>query len=290
MDEGRGRQVGEAWKEAAYILAAFAVALLGYLAWKFIFYRADFAKAARQVKASYMQGDVVAIFPSWMREEVFEFNDMAVVVPREGSYVNFHGFDRLWTVTNTKYAQDRFQLKNEAGLVKEWTEGNISIKLFTLPSFNATGVFRDAGVFVQDGEVRKPCRKTDGSKWMCGGQHWQFAGPLKVDVSGTGAECIWAHPMAGRPVVIEFPTARSYDKFQVYTAFTDSGAGGGPVPPVKLEVLQEGRLIKEVVHPQREGWSRASARFVSAAGKPIVARITTEQEGRQHWCFNIEAE
>jgi hypothetical protein len=290
MDEDRGRQVGEAWKEAAYILAAFAVAVLGYLAWRFIFYRADFTRAARQVKASYMQGDVVAIFPSWLREEVFDFNDMAVIAPKEGTYVNFHGFSRLWTVTNTKYTQDRFQLKNEVRLIKESIEGNISIRLYSLPSFNATGIFEDAGVFVTEVGQKKPCRKTDGSKWMCGEQHWQFAGPLKVDVSGTSSECIWAHPMAGRPVEIEFPTSASYSNFQIYTAFTDSGAGGGPVPPVRLEVLQDGRTIREIVHPQREGWARASARFNSVAGRPIIARVTTEQEGRQHWCFNIEAE
>jgi hypothetical protein len=169
-------------------------------------------------------------------------------------------------------------------------KGKVSIQLYDLPPYNATAVMKDANVFTGEGAERKPCKREGDLKWICGDQHWQFVGPHKVEVSGHQAECIWAHPMAGRPIEIELPASAAYSAFHIYTAFTDSGAGGGPVPPVKLEILQDGRLIREVVTHQRGGWNRHDVRFNSESGRPLTARVTTAQEGRQHWCFNIEAE
>ena len=293
MDERPAKkEMSEGLKQALYIAAAFAVATLGYYAWKFIFFRADWRDAARTIRAEYRPTDAVAIFPSWMREEVFNFEGMAAVVPKEDTYVNFHGFDRLWTVVHTKYTSgnsDKVPLRNELPVEKEIRHGAMVIRRHTLPSFNATGAFKDAKVYGVTPGGREPCERKGDGTWKCGGESWQFVGPHKVDIAGQGAECVWAHPMSSKKIEIEFPGA-ALKNLMILTAFADSGSGGGYVPPVKFGVYQGDKVIKEYVHPQRSGWTRNAVNFATDPALPIIVRVSTEQEGRQHFCFNIEAE
>jgi hypothetical protein len=286
--------MSEAKKQAIFIAAAFAVATLGYYCWKFIFFRADWRAAAAAIRAEYRPGDAVVMFPSFLRDEVFNFKGMAAVAPKEDSYVNFHGFARLWAAVNTKYTpgnSDRLPLKNDVKPQKEIKRGSVVIRQYALPSFNSTQVFRAGGASVygiSEGK-RGPCEKRADGTFRCGPESWQFVGAHKVDIGGQQAECIWAHPMSKKQIEIEFP-APFASKLHVYSAFADTGSGGGYVPPVRFGLYQNGKPLKENVHPQRSGWTKHVVSTKLDPGAPLVARVTTDQEGRQHWCFNIEGE
>ena len=283
--------MSERTKQAVFILASFLTVTVGYYGWKLIFMHTEWRSAASEIRESYKKGDVVAIFPSWMREDVAAFEGMAAVSPREDSYVNMHGFSRLWTAVNTKHAPDRLQIKNVMREVKSSNTKNVAIRLYDLPPYNATGEFPKASVYRIEGDKREPCEKRPDGTFKCGTEGWQYVGPLKGDVGGAQSECIWAHPMRDRKIEIELPPPPAgTSKFNVYTAFLDSGAGGGHVPAVKFELLQNGRQIKAYDHPQRQGWIISQTPFSSDASKPVIVRISTAEEGRQHWCFNVEAE
>ncbi|MBI5526290.1 MAG: hypothetical protein HY897_08140 [Deltaproteobacteria bacterium] len=295
MEERPAQQgTSEALRQAIFIAAAFAVATLGYYSWKFIFFRADWRAAAAAIQAEYKPGDAVVMFPSFLRDEVFNFKGMAAVAPKEDSYVNFHGFSRLWAAINTKYTpgnSDRLPLKNDVRVEKEIKRGSVVIRLYPLPSFNATQVFKAGKVAVYgiSDAKRELCEKRANGTFKCGHETWQFVGAHKVDIAGQGAECIWAHPMSKKQIEIEFP-APAVSKLHVYSAFADTGSGGGYVPPVRFGLYQGGKAIKEYVHPQRSGWTKHVVTSKLDPELPLVAKVTTDQEGRQHWCFNIEAE
>ena len=291
MDEIKDeRKKSPVLREVVFVLAAVLIAILGYLAWRFMFYRADYANAAEEIKKSARRDDVTAIFPSWLREEVFTFDGLNVVSPAEGSYVNFYGFGRLWVVIDTKYTPDRFPLKNTVSLIEKRIIGPMSITLYSLPSYNALGHFQEAKVYTNESGIRKPCGESGNAIWRCGPNHWQTVGPLRVEITGQRVDCIWAHPIAGKAVEIELPATGTASPLHIYTAFADSGAGGGYVPPVKFEIRQGDFVIGELINKQGYGWSTNTFRPPPDKNRPITVRITTETEGRQHWCFNIEAD
>jgi hypothetical protein len=168
--------------------------------------------------------------------------------------------------------------------------GDMAIRLYDLPPYNATEVFRNARVFRFSNGNREDCARETGERWKCGINHWEFVGPFKVDISGHNAECIWAHPIEGKPVEIELPPPDSWTHMYLYTAFADSGSGGGYVPPVTIEVLQGGEKLFDYTHPQKSGWVVHERTGGSGGQGPILVRFSTKQGGRQHWCFNLEAE
>ncbi|MFB6263222.1 MAG: hypothetical protein ABEL76_06290 [Bradymonadaceae bacterium] len=132
------------------------------------------------------------------------------------------------------------------------------------------------------------CPRVGPATFQCGEPSWAYVGPSSIQVDGTQTDCVWAHPLDGRTIFVDFGRIRpaSDGRYVLRTALDDRSIGDGG--PVETKVRIGGKTETHV-HPDRSGWT--STRLPDAdRSRRLTLAISAERTGRRHFCFQLESQ
>jgi hypothetical protein len=150
------------------------------------------------------------------------------------------------------------------------------------------GLFR---VEARGGRVVSQCdapRPAGG--FACPGQPgWVHAARVSHIIEGDSRRCVWAHPIAGKELVIEIPAIPVPPGHELELTFgaalSDSAVRQAPNgAPIQHRIRQASRTRSVLTVPNRKGWREQTVRL--QGGLPIVWTITTGADGARHQCVD----
>lgn len=272
------------------LILAGLILILGLLFFYFYFIRVDIIKVKSLIRKELQKTDLLLFFPDWEKNDILSFDGLPVITSKENQYINLYGFKRLFIVKNTKYYRNSgIPVLNDMLFNKKTNIGIYSVEEFSLYSFNLSEHTREFRVYTEDTGKRELC-PLERERHRCGRMGWQYVGMEKVDIDGQRAECIWAHPIGGKKIIIEAalpPTLAG--NFVFYRALASTSGFDTIKPAVSTTIfINDEHTYSSTISHKRE-WIRD--RFTFKAERPSRLRIEifTPQEYKNHFCFNLEA-
>ncbi|MCX7943973.1 MAG: hypothetical protein N2746_05630 [Deltaproteobacteria bacterium] len=255
------------------------------------FLKADILRLKGMLKDKIKKGDIIIYFPDWEKNDILSLDGLPIIVSQERHYLNLYGFDRMFIIKNTKtFPNQGFPILNEVAFTKRFSVGRYTVEEYKLPLWNFSSVIDNLNVLVSDVDGKRTCQKDIEKKYKCGDMGWQYVGLVTVDINGQFAECIWAHPIGGKNIIIETELPFTlYGKYIVYTALASTSGFDSNKPEIVFSVfINNKKVFSSSIHRQRE-WLKDKFEFREEKGKAIRIEIFSPQEYKNHFCFNIEA-
>ena len=149
---------------------------------------------------------------------------------------------------------------------------------------------RSAHVRLEKGK-EKPvaCDEWRKDRWQCPVADWAHVGSEIVTVKDTGTPCIWAHPLKGRRLVIEYDDVIIQDELSGFVALTDGAirikAKGAPVTMV---IKIGGKLVKKIRRKSVKGIKPFKIDTKTWKGKqlPVIFEVYADDVDARHFCFD----
>lgn len=271
-------------------LIALFIVILSLSFFYFYFFKLDLVKLKSTLKREVKKGDIVLFVPDWEKNDILSLDGLPIITSLENQYLNLYTFRHLFVVKNTShYKNTAFPLLNEVLLDRGFNIGRYRIEKYRLPDFNLSEYMESLKVYLKSEEDKRECVKEKGI-YRCGEMGWQYVGLADVDVNGQKAECIWAHPIGGKTIVIESEIIpKIAGRFFMYSALASTSGFDSNKPEVKTSLFINGKLALTTSISNRREWIKKS--FSSGLERPKDLRIEifSEREYKNHFCFNIEA-
>ncbi len=284
------------------LAVAVAVAAAYSIAWYVYSFRTrptlkDYEGASSHIHAQWARGDVLAVTPFWA-ERIREYaGDLDVINPPNLVGEDLSRQRRLWLLSVFGYANDHDllgTLSKKYHLATQKRFGKLDLYLFDLaPPANVGYDFyervQDARVTVARGADRKECTWRD-KKWACAPSSWEYVGQTILDVDDNPRRCLWAHPVTGGIVTIEYSNVTLSRRIVGNHGLTAAAARVPDGMPVTLEVEIDGREMHRSTNLNKKGWNRFEVDTAAYAGTPhtVTFKITTPRDGMRHYCFTAD--
>ncbi len=254
------------------------------------FLRGDIIRLKTTLKKEVKSGDIVIYFPDWEKNDILSLDGLPIIVSQEKHYLNLYGFKRTFIVKNTKsYTNKDIPILNEMLLNKRYNAGRYEVEEYRLPFFNLSSQIDNIEVYLEQDEHQTECKK-ESQKYKCGESGWQYVGLTTVDINGQLAECIWAHPIGGKKIIIRanLPIMIS-GNFIFYGALASTSGFDYNKPEIDINIfINEKKVFSSKVLRERE-WLKNKFTFKEEKGRSLKIEIYTPSEYKNHFCFNIEA-
>lgn len=136
------------------------------------------------------------------------------------------------------------------------------------------------------------CSPWDGRRHACSTAEWVWVGPVQHAVRGQELPCVWAHPVAGRELVVRIDNVPAdATRLEGFSAMFDSAfqGGGQADAPVRLRVLWNGELLGEHANPAEQDAHTFGFDLPESGSSGLNSlefRIQTENDARRHFCFD----
>ncbi|MCX7959231.1 MAG: hypothetical protein N3B13_09305 [Deltaproteobacteria bacterium] len=273
------------------IIAAGLIIIFSLLFFYLYFLKADLIRLKGTLKKILRKGDIVIFFPDWEKNDILSLNGLPVTVSQDRQYLNLYGFKRAFIVKNTKhYHNKNFPLLNEMLPNKRFTSGMYEVEEYQLPLWNLSEHSEHFRVYVLNGNEKNECRKDEDKKYRCGDMGWQYVGLATVDINGQQSECIWAHPIGGKKIIIETELNPAISgNFIIYRGLATTSGFDINKPEIFSDVyINENKVFTASISRQRE-WLKDKFNIKEEKGKSLRIEIFSPQEYKNHFCFNIEA-
>ncbi len=272
------------------LILASLVLVLGLLFFYFYFIKADIIRLRSYLKNEIKKSDIILFFPDWEKNDILALDGFPVITSKENHYINLYGFNRLFIIKNTKrYNNKSIPIKNEMLLNRKLGKGIYSIEEFRLYGFNLTEQIEKFRVSIEVDDKKSSC-PFDNGVYKCGTMGWQYVGKATVDVDGQQAECIWAHPMGGKKIIIEadLPVTISGD-FVFYRALASTSGFDPSKPEVITKIFINDQQVLSSTTSRNREWIKEKFSFKNPKPSRLRIEIFTTQEYKNHFCFNLEA-
>ncbi len=145
----------------------------------------------------------------------------------------------------------------------------------------------DVSVEVKGKRIRCPYN-SQRARHVCPGlPQWMTVGDETMQVGGRSERCIWAHPISGGRVVVDYGAVDVSAGLDFAAALSDAAADNARGAAVDLDLVVDDVVAAHArVHHQR-GFDRH--RVDGRAG--VVARVkvvvSTDNDGQRHTCFRL---
>jgi hypothetical protein len=139
---------------------------------------------------------------------------------------------------------------------------------------------------------RTPCPQGPGYRHQCPQHDWLWVGPTEQVIDRQQHPCIWAHPLAGQPISLQWTDMPAQAvSLRGWAALADTAFSGGrpSMDPVTLEFLVDGQSVGTFDSPPRRGifpyeiQIPASPNLSDVRTLEVVVRAS--DDGRRHFCF-----
>lgn len=180
------------------------------------------------------------------------------------------------------------------GMAWVWPPLDSRVTTFTE---DVTEVRYDFGDRLREATVRaggQTCRNRMG-RHVCGTARWQQVHQRIEDFghANSMARCIWAHPLPAGPLEITYTGVPDGEALVGYLGVPESGSASS-AHPVEFEVGIDGRVgySKELIEASSlEGFRMRLPDDGSgggAEGRRVTFRVSAEETGERHFCFNAQ--
>jgi len=255
----------------------------------FYFFKLDLYRLKQHLKKDIKRGDIVLFLPDWEKNDILALDGLPIFTSSQNQYVNLYGFKRLFVIKNTMhYKSSSIPLINEMFSNKKMNFGPYNLEEFRLPDFNLSDKVERLRVSVEDENGRRSCTK-EKDKYRCGDMGWQYVGLTTVDINGQMSECIWAHPIGEKRIIIEsdLPVGLS-GNFIFYRALASTSGFDTVKPEVQTAIYINDKPQFSSVTIRQRDWIKDRFKFPESNPKSVRIEITTPQEYKNHFCFNLE--
>lgn len=148
-------------------------------------------------------------------------------------------------------------------------------------------VLSTAEVSIIDRETkeRRPCPRIGLQKFTCDAPGWAGVEYRRPKVGGDRERCIWAHPLKGRTIAVDFGPIAPPDRgpYRLRTGLRDRIASGGG--PVDVDV-RFGSEELEFQHKSEKGWRVRDLPEIDEPA-PLRVEVSADRVGQRHFCFRI---
>jgi|GEM_PF-5278441 hypothetical protein len=148
-----------------------------------------------------------------------------------------------------------------------------------------------AKVEVLTGDRSQPCRREGPRKHQCSNKSWNYVGPVHHPIANQLRRCIWAHPIDGKKLRVNFPNVKLGRVLSGHHGIIDSAVRSFPSGrPVDLAVAIDGQQVGQFKCSNKKGWKAWEIDTSSRAGKKatVTFTISTTRAAGRHYCFEGE--
>ncbi|MGB9599721.1 MAG: hypothetical protein ACP5QK_09485 [Myxococcota bacterium] len=271
-----------------FIIASLII-IMGLLFFYLYFFKMDLMRVKFTLKKELKKNDIVIFFPDWEKNDILSLDGLPLITTQENQYINLFSFKRAFIVKNTHhYKNENLPILNEMLLNKRFVVGNYRVEEYKLPDFNLSENINRLRVFLFDSENKKECPHQD-NLYKCQEMGWQYVGLSVVDVNGQKAECIWAHPIGGKKIIIESEIIPALSgNFVFYQALASTSGFDFNKPEVKTDIFINDRAVHSATIARSKEWQKSRFTFKDGRAKILRVEIFSNAEYKNHFCFNIE--
>lgn len=287
--------------------------------------RADWQAAAERVRAGLQPGDGVAWAPYWAGEGRLFLHGLPGFHLADVAQADLARYPRVWLMG--AFGRDADDLPAGHRLAARERFGGVTLDLVEVGGERVVSdLYADLEQVrvVRGGRNEQVCDFWDGRGWHCDlrrspdatrqclaqpvakrlGEHrrrrsggdpdcglnpWLHVSRDVRVIERMPRRCVWAHPIQGRPLQIEWPGAAAGDTLVVDYGFADQAVAwrNGPVRtrPATLKVRRGGQVLGEQVVEPTQGWRRWRLPL-GGEGGPLTIEITTESTTDAHLCID----
>ncbi len=258
----------------------------------------DYEGASTYVRAHWQEGDLVDVSPFWATRAREYLGDLPFQGFRAPGNEDLTRYRRVWLLSlfGAEQREDLRQAMDLKGaLAQERRFGRIDVRLYTVAGYEPVRYdFRDAlaraRVWVEHEDSRRDCVAAPDGRWRCSALEWNYVGPEILEIADEPRAVIWAHPVAGEDLVLEFEGVPLGRALTIGAGFSPIAVAYGGAP-VALEVEADGRTLMRRFYPARPTLARDRIETPSLAGgvHRVRFKVTTMDDRVRHFCFTAEA-
>lgn len=275
---------------AAVVLLAFIETAVALIAPSRAPTEADWAAAARRVRADFRPGDLIVAAPAWA-DPILRVH-LGDLIPIEvAGRLDDDRFARVWEVS-----QRGAHAPATAGgtVTLDQRFGHLTVRLVERQAepvdYDFVARWADAQVSRVEKARTVPCRTT-GDRIQCPDLSFNFVHRQIVEVDNRLREALLAQPVGQAVVAIEYPAVRLGRVLVVATGLHDTWMRKAARGTVEMRVIVGGQPQTLPTTSDDSGWTRTRIDTSARAGQvvPVRFEITSPAPYARHFAFAAEA-
>jgi len=257
----------------------------------------DYEAAAAHIRARWAEGDLVDANPFWATRVREHLGDLPLEALRDVGREDLTRYRRVWLFSlfgTEESDRVRRAMEGSARLVEERRFGRIDVRLYAVRTpapvlYDFRERLADARVWLQRADERNECAAGRQGVWRCSAAEWNYVGPEIFEMAGEPRRVIWAHPVSGAVLTIDFDRVPLGRGLTFGAGFTPSALGRGA--PVELTVEVDQRPLARRFFDASAEFSeeRIDTQALGAGLHRVTFKIATTDDRLRHFCFRAEA-
>ena len=249
----------------------------------------EWRAAARTVREGFRPGDLIVAAPAWSDQVMRLHLGDLVPMPVAGRMDDAR-YGRVWEI-----AQRGAHAPEARGTVASRAKhGALTVRLWERPPSRVTYDFlerwTDAKVVRREPGGDVPCDRLP-SRHQCPTHSWNFVEPKLMEIGGSLRRTLYAQPVGGSTVVIEYPAVPMGRELAFAGGLHHVWLRKGGDGLVTLRVFVDGQKVAEHESGNRTGFRLGRADTSAFAGRTVPVRfeITSDKPFSRHFGFVAEA-
>jgi len=249
---------------------------------------ADWKAAAATVRAGFRPGDLIVAAPAWA-DQVMRLHLGDLVPLKVAARLDDARYGRVWEISQRGAAE------NYGTVAATTSHGALTVRRHerapAAVSFDFFDQWSSARVVrVQPGRGEVPCEKLP-DRFQCPDWGFNFIKPQLLEIGTTMRNALYAQPVAGATVVVEFAGVPMGRELAVGAGLHHVWRRRDAEGTVDLRVLVDGKEVGRTRATNRTGWRVDRFDTSAFAKKSATVRfeLTSDQPFSRHFGFTAEA-
>lgn len=249
---------------------------------------ADWKAAAATVRAGFRSGDLIVAAPDWA-DQVMRLHLGDLVPIKMAARLDDARYGRVWEISQrgagADYGTVAASTRHGALTVRRHERQAAAVSFDFFDEWQKARVVR-----VQPGGAEIPCEKL-ADRFQCPDWGFNFVKPQLLEIGTTMRNALYAQPVAGATVVVEFAAVPLGRELAVGAGLHHVWRRRDAEGTVDLRVLVDGKEVGRTRASNRTGWKVDRFDTGAFAGKTGTVRfeLTSDQPFSRHFGFTAEA-
>ena len=252
---------------------------------------ADWKASAAAVAAGFRAGDLIVTAPAWA-DQVLRLHLGDLIPVRMAARLDGASYARVWEISQRGAAAPEAA---DGRLLEDRRFGGLRLRLYQRQALPLVFDFYDnwAAASVSRVEAGRPaiaCARLP-QQHQCPGLGYNFVEPRVLEMESSLRRALYAQPVQGATVAVEYPQARLGRELAVGAGLHNVWLRRNGDGTVWLRVLVEGKEIGKIESSNRSGWTVARFDTTAWQGRqaPVRFEITSAKAYSRHFGFTAEA-
>jgi hypothetical protein len=263
----------------------------------------DWRRAAAYVVEALEATDVVRVHPWWNEDPLPHLTAVGNQLHRHRLPLveDLQNIERIFIIAEAARLSQAFEhLPFDVEPSQIAAFGTVSVALVDVPAWaqfelRLSDVLDTARVSRRRGDESEPCKTWDGRarQWHCGRRDQTFyVGEALLELDDDPRRCIWAHPVEGRVLRIEFDDVELEEVLRIRAGLDLRATRFEQTAPVDYRVFLDDELVvSRTVSPHDDSWYAHDLDVSSRASRPdgparVALEVETSNVRHRRFCFN----